>query len=267
MQVEEHAAARHCDGEADRDPGQDGLLHGRRAAGPASSASAAKNAAAVDECPLGKDGPSVAASGSIVGRARSTALFTRFVTSESPSVTTIRNGGMKRLGTRAHSIAPIDDGDQEDARGRCQVRDLLEDAMRRLGAVRLGPSSRGGVDAGERVAPADSEREDARRPSPRPRSPPSASVSARPVSDLGVEPAPDEPAARACARGPPPRRRRPGHGPTTCEAPRAAPRHATRPAAVETSIRTITGTRTSLPATRSGKPCMIVAVQQQTARA
>ncbi len=73
---------------------------------PASSASAAKNAAAVDEWPLGNDGPSVAATGSIAGRARSIAALTAFVASESPIVTTARKTGIIRLGTRTHSTAP-----------------------------------------------------------------------------------------------------------------------------------------------------------------
>ena len=60
----------------------------------------------MEECPLGNDGPSVAATGSIVGRARSTMPLTVFVTMESPTVTTTRKGAIHRLGTRIHSIAP-----------------------------------------------------------------------------------------------------------------------------------------------------------------
>jgi hypothetical protein len=60
----------------------------------------------VEEWPLGNDGPRVAAAGSSVGRARSTASFTRFVTSESPATTTRRKTGIHRLGTRLSSRAP-----------------------------------------------------------------------------------------------------------------------------------------------------------------
>ena len=105
VQIEHHPAAGHRDGEPDRGTRE---RRPRRAVRrrPASSASAAKNAAAVDECPLGNDGPSVAATGSIVGRARATISLTVFVTSESPRVTTSRNAGIQRLRTRIHSATP-----------------------------------------------------------------------------------------------------------------------------------------------------------------
>ena len=135
----------------------------------------------------------MAASGSIVGRARSTVSFTRFVTSESPNVTTIRNGGMNAAGDARPLDRADHDADQEDARGRCQVRDLQEDAMGRLGAVRLGPSSRRGVDAGERVGPADSDREDA-DDRPREHGRRQRQRQREAGEDIRIEPAPDEPA-------------------------------------------------------------------------
>ena len=73
---------------------------------PASSASAANSAAAVDECPLGNEGPRWAASGSMVGRDRSTMPLMVLVTNESPSVTASRNTGIQRFGTRIHSTTP-----------------------------------------------------------------------------------------------------------------------------------------------------------------
>ena len=108
-----------------------------------------------------------------------------------------RDDDQERRDEAAGNAHPLDradhDADHEDARGRCQVRDSQEDAMGRLGAVRLGPSSRRGVDAGERVGPADSDREDAhdgpcehgRRQRQRQR---------EAGEDIRIEPAPDEPA-------------------------------------------------------------------------
>ena len=60
----------------------------------------------MEECPLGNDGPRVAATGSNVGRARSRIALIVLVTSESPIVTTKRNTAIHRLGTRIHSITP-----------------------------------------------------------------------------------------------------------------------------------------------------------------
>ncbi len=56
------------------------------------SARAAYTQAAVDEWPLGNDGPSAAAAGFRVGRARSTRSLIPLVTSLSPTMATVRNG-------------------------------------------------------------------------------------------------------------------------------------------------------------------------------
>ena len=64
------------------------------------------------------------------------------------------------------------------------------------------------------------QREQCRRRSPPAPVAASASVSARPVSDLGVEPAPHEPAGAACGSRSSAAAAAPGPGPTTCAAPR-----------------------------------------------
>ncbi len=94
---------------------------------PASSASAAKNAAAVEECPLGNDGPRVAATGSIVGRARSKIALIVLVTSESP----IGDHQQEHRDPPAGHADPFDHAghhaDHDHALGRGQQRDVLQD--------------------------------------------------------------------------------------------------------------------------------------------
>ena len=136
--------------------------------------------------------------------------------------------------------------------------------MGRLGAVRLGPSSRRGVDAGERVGPADSDREDA-DDRPREHGRRQRQRQREAGEDIRIEPAPDEPAGgRVLAdlrrdgggRGAAPPRAKRGAG--------AAP--GGEPGRCRDQYQDDHRHMTSLPAARSGKPCMIVAVQQQTAR-
>ena len=193
VQVEQHAAARDGDGERRPRPRPGRPSRGRRRRRPEKQRARRRTRR---RSTSGRSGTTARAwrraGRSSAGRDRPRPSRV-FVTSESPSVTTIRNGGIQRLGTRAHSIAPI----TTPIRSTTGVDARLE-TSRISGRVvsapcRLGPSSRGGVDAGERVGPANSDREHA---DDRPASTvaASASVSARPVEDIRIEPAPDEPA-------------------------------------------------------------------------
>ena len=180
--------------------------------------------------------------------------FTRLVTSESPSVTTIRKTGIQRLRHARPLGSRRPRADQDHARGRGQVRDL--DRMRWVESRSCAACAHRAAaesTSDERLAPADERARGGRRSAPRRTvNAASASVSARPVEHLGVEPAPDEAAARGCARGPPRPRRPPGARPHhRCER-RAEARHASGAAAVATtSSRAITGMhRLSLPARR-----------------
>ena len=173
---------------------------------------------------------------------------------------------MKRLGTRAHSIAPITTPIRRtpgvDARFEISRR------MRWVASVSCAWAHRAAAEStrGERVGPADGDREDADDRSPRARSPPApASARGRSGPPRRAGSCTNRPAgvcsrisaATAAA----------GAGPTTCEAPRRRiARRRARPLSRPASGRS-PAHRTSLPATRSGKPCTIVAVQQQTARA
>src|SRR5690242_15189710 len=67
------------------------------------SAAAAYRAAAVAEWPLGKDGPSVAATGLNVGRTRSSACLIVVTMAISPTTTVTRNTGIHLFGTRTYS--------------------------------------------------------------------------------------------------------------------------------------------------------------------
>jgi len=192
VQVEEHTAARNCDGEADRDPHQDGLLtigappaHEKRERGeerggrrrmPAREGRPERGCERVD---------------------RRTGTIDRSLHEVRDERVAQRDDDQERRNEAAGNPRPLDradhDADQEDAGGRCQVRDLDEDAMGRLGAVRLGPSSRRGVDAGERVGPADSDREDA-DDRPREHGRRQRQRQREAGEDIRIEPAPDEPA-------------------------------------------------------------------------
>src|SRR4029453_6795955 len=55
------------------------------------------------ECPLGNDGPSVAAAGLKVGRTRSSACLIVVTSTISPTTTVTRNTGIHLFGTRTYS--------------------------------------------------------------------------------------------------------------------------------------------------------------------
>jgi hypothetical protein len=72
---------------------------------PATRAKAAHEAAAVEVWPLGNDGPSVAATASNSGRARSTSALIASVSNVFPTIIASRNGTTQRLCVRAISTA------------------------------------------------------------------------------------------------------------------------------------------------------------------
>ena len=112
---------------------------------------------------------------------------------------------------------------------------------------RLGPSRRRGVDAGQQRRCGGPPARAGPPTVPATTIAASASVSARPVITSASSRLLTNRRGRRVLARPPPRRRRPERGPTTCEGAAPAHRQATRPAAVETSIRTITGTRPVCP--------------------
>ena len=123
------------------------------------SAAAAKNAAAVDEWPLGNDGPSVTAAGLSVGRARSTTPLMRLVMRLSPSVTTSRNGTSQRS-TDAHQLDDRKRHTEHDhKRGVAELGDRVQAVCGETAGMNVAPVSGGLVDVHQRLAGAKQQRQ------------------------------------------------------------------------------------------------------------
>ena len=130
---------------------------------PATSAKAAHEAAAVEVWPLGNDGPSVAATGSSSGRARSTSCLTVSVRSLSPRMTATRNGTTQRLRVRAISTIATTTATTTTVTVSPRYVTSVRPSCVQAARVAVAPLGHAAVDAGEHVGAADDYRQQGER--------------------------------------------------------------------------------------------------------